>query len=80
MFVCADNEMFYSLITELPYCGLFCLSCFSMIKQRQPASSKNGSVVITVDRNQIEKNLRGNDTSSWTKLVMDMYPPGSSPR
>ncbi|KAI5684038.1 hypothetical protein M9H77_05266 [Catharanthus roseus] len=50
------------------------------VSSKQPASSKNGSVVITVDRNQIEKNLRGNDTSSWTKLVMDMYPPGSSPR
>ncbi|KAM7516074.1 hypothetical protein LguiA_005657 [Lonicera macranthoides] len=51
-----------------------------MIKQRQPASSKNGSVVVTVDRNQLGRNLLGSNATSWTKLVMDMYPPGSSVR
>ncbi|KAL3376150.1 hypothetical protein AABB24_002874 [Solanum stoloniferum] len=46
----------------------------------QPASSKNGSVVITINRNQLEKNLLGSGTTSWEKLVMDMYPPGTSAR
>ncbi|KAG5620876.1 hypothetical protein H5410_006094 [Solanum commersonii] len=46
----------------------------------QPASSKNGSVVITINRNQLEKNLLGSGTTSWEKLVMDMYPPGTSVR
>lgn len=46
----------------------------------QPASSKNGSVIITIDRNQLEKNLLGSGTASWAKLVMDMYPPGTSVR
>jgi palmitoyltransferase len=46
----------------------------------QPASSKNESVVVTVDRNQLGRNLIGNNVSSWTKMVMDMYPPASSPR
>lgn len=51
-----------------------------MIKQRQPASSKNGSYVITVDGSQSGKNPLGSNAASWTKLVMDMYPPGSSVR
>lgn len=51
-----------------------------MIKQRQPASSKTGSVVVTVDRNQLGRNLLGSNPTSWTKLVMDMYPPGTSVR
>lgn len=46
----------------------------------RPASSKNGSVVITINRNQLEKNLLGSGTTSWEKLVMDMYPPGTSVR
>ncbi|XP_009602648.1 protein S-acyltransferase 10 isoform X1 [Nicotiana tomentosiformis] len=51
------------------------------ITSNQPASSKNGSVVITIDRNQLEKNLLGSGTTtSWAKLVMDMYPPGTSVR
>lgn len=51
-----------------------------MIKQRQPASSKNGDVVITIDKNQIGRNLLGSGTMAWTKLVMDMYPSGTSLR
>ncbi|XP_059280966.1 protein S-acyltransferase 10-like isoform X4 [Lycium ferocissimum] len=46
----------------------------------QPASSKNSSVVITIDRNQLEKSLLGSGTTSWAKLVMDMYSPGTSVR
>ncbi|KAL3630169.1 hypothetical protein CASFOL_023153 [Castilleja foliolosa] len=45
-------------------------------QQRQPASSKDGNVVITVDGRNY---LRGN-TTAWTKLVMDLYPPGTSTR
>ncbi|RVX16805.1 Protein S-acyltransferase 10 [Vitis vinifera] len=47
---------------------------------KQPASSKNGSYVITVDGSQSGKNPLGSNATSWTKLVMDMYPPGSSVR
>ncbi|KAL3845011.1 hypothetical protein ACJIZ3_002414 [Penstemon smallii] len=48
----------------------------TLLASKQPASSKNGSVFITVDRTNYQ---RGN-ASAWTKLVMDLYPPGSSPR
>ena len=48
-----------------------------MFKQRQPASSKNGSLVITMDGSQLGRN---SNTTSWSKLVMDMYPPGTSAR
>lgn len=51
-----------------------------MIKQRQPASSKNGSVVVTIDNNQFGENLLGNNPMNWTKMVMEMYPPGTSVR
>ncbi|XP_055803289.1 protein S-acyltransferase 10-like isoform X2 [Solanum dulcamara] len=47
---------------------------------RQPASSKNGEVVITIDRNQLGSDLQGRGTMAWTKLVMDMYPTGTSLR
>ncbi|KAL3527270.1 hypothetical protein ACH5RR_011926 [Cinchona calisaya] len=47
---------------------------------KQPASSKNGNVVISVDRNQLGRNLLASNATSWTKLVMDMYPPGTSVR
>ncbi|KAD2184609.1 hypothetical protein E3N88_41688 [Mikania micrantha] len=49
-----------------------------MIKQRQPASSKNGSVIVTIERDQLGENFVGNNPMNWTKLVMDMYPPGTS--
>ncbi|XP_052195377.1 protein S-acyltransferase 10 isoform X2 [Diospyros lotus] len=47
---------------------------------KQPASSRNVSVVFPVDGNQLGRNLSGNNPTTWTKLVMEMYPPGSSPR
>ncbi|KAF8406680.1 hypothetical protein HHK36_008771 [Tetracentron sinense] len=53
---------------------------FMMIKQRQSASSKNGSLIVTVEGNQMGRNITGTNSTSWTKLVMDMYPPGSSVR
>lgn len=42
-----------------------------MFKQRQFASSKNESLIVTVE---------GSNPASWTKLVMDLYPPGTSIR
>ncbi len=51
-----------------------------MFKQRQPASSKNGSLVINVDGSQLGRNLLESNTVSWSKLVMDMYSPGTSAR
>lgn len=51
-----------------------------MIKQRQPASSKNGNFVITVDGSHLGKNPLGSTATSWTRMTMDMYPPGSSVR
>ncbi|XP_062102729.1 protein S-acyltransferase 10 [Humulus lupulus] len=46
------------------------------VSSRQPASSKQGSVVVSVDSNQ----TAGNNTTSWSKLVMGMYPPGTTIR
>jgi len=51
-----------------------------MFKQRQPASSKNGSLVITVEGSQSERNIPRSTVTSWTELVLDMYPPGTSVR
>lgn len=51
-----------------------------MFKQRRPASSKNGSLIITVDDSQSGRNLPGSNVTSWTKLVLDLYPPGTSTR
>ncbi|KAM1810102.1 hypothetical protein FF1_026820 [Malus domestica] len=47
---------------------------------KQPAPNKIGSVVVTVERNQLGRSLLGNNATSWTKLVMDLYPPGTSVR
>lgn len=51
-----------------------------MFKQRQPASSNNGSLVITMDGSQLGRNLLASNSMSWSKLVMDMYPPGTNAR
>ncbi|KAF9682129.1 hypothetical protein SADUNF_Sadunf05G0076100 [Salix dunnii] len=51
-----------------------------MFKQRQPASSKNGSLSINVEGSQSERNIPGSNVTSWTKLVLDMHPPGTSIR
>ncbi|XP_073060708.1 protein S-acyltransferase 10-like [Primulina eburnea] len=48
----------------------------TLLASKPPASSKNANVVITVDGRNYQ---RGNETA-WTKLVMDLYPPGSSVR
>ncbi|KAL1569781.1 protein S-acyltransferase [Salvia divinorum] len=45
-----------------------------LLASKQPASSKNGDVVITVDG---RNNCRGN-TTAWTKLVMSLSPQRSS--
>ncbi|KAL1536880.1 protein S-acyltransferase [Salvia divinorum] len=46
-----------------------------LFASKQPASSKNGDVAITVDG---RNNHRGNVTA-WTKLVMSLFPQRSSP-
>ena len=51
-----------------------------MFKQRQPASSKNGSFVITIDAAQQGRLLHGSHVMPWTKLVLDLYPTGTSAR
>ncbi|KAK9678886.1 hypothetical protein RND81_11G238800 [Saponaria officinalis] len=43
---------------------------------KQPATTK----YVSVDGNPLGTTLLGDHTTSWTKLVMDMYPPGSSMR
>lgn len=50
-----------------------------MFKQRQPASSK-GSVVVTVEGSQLGRPLLANNGTPWTKLVLDLYPSGTSVR
>ncbi|GMH24000.1 hypothetical protein Nepgr_025843 [Nepenthes gracilis] len=50
------------------------------VTSKQPATSKRGSLVITVDGNQLGRSLIGSNARSWTKLVMELYPPGSSVR
>ncbi|GMH24543.1 hypothetical protein Nepgr_026386 [Nepenthes gracilis] len=44
---------------------------------KQPTTSENGSLVITVDGNQLGRSLIGSNATPWTKLVMEMYPSGS---
>lgn len=51
-----------------------------MFKQRQPATSKSGSLAIAVEGGQLGRNRQGSNAISWSKLVMDMYPPGTSVR
>ncbi|XP_057963025.1 protein S-acyltransferase 10 isoform X2 [Malania oleifera] len=47
---------------------------------KQPASSKNGSVVINMGGNQLGRIPQGSSVTSWAKLVLDMYHPGTSLR
>ncbi|XP_030535818.1 protein S-acyltransferase 10-like [Rhodamnia argentea] len=49
-------------------------------KQRQTASSKNGGFVVSLDGNQSGRNLLGSNSTSWSKMVMGLYPPGTSIR
>lgn len=48
----------------------------ALLASKQPASSKNGSVVITMDG----RNYHRGNTTAWTKLVLDLYPPVASTR
>ncbi|CAN1122206.1 Protein S-acyltransferase 10 [Linum perenne] len=47
---------------------------------KQPASSKNGNFVITIDAAQQGRPLHGSHVMPWTKLVLDLYPTGTSAR
>ncbi|XP_059280957.1 protein S-acyltransferase 10-like isoform X2 [Lycium ferocissimum] len=86
-----DKELIHKTIQDLWYTTVYLLLLVATLAQYfitsgsspgkdQPASSKNSSVVITIDRNQLEKSLLGSGTTSWAKLVMDMYSPGTSVR
>ncbi|KAK7406883.1 hypothetical protein VNO78_08518 [Psophocarpus tetragonolobus] len=46
----------------------------------QPASSRNGSFVISMEGNQTGRNILGSPSASWSKLVADLYPFSSSIR
>ncbi|KAA3457586.1 protein S-acyltransferase 10-like isoform X1 [Gossypium australe] len=52
----------------------------SSMASKQPASSQNGSLNVVTEGSQSGRNFQGSNPSSWTKLVMDMYPPGTSIR
>ncbi|KAB2094879.1 hypothetical protein ES319_A02G189900v1 [Gossypium barbadense] len=52
----------------------------SSMASKQPASSQNGSLNVVIEGSQSGRNFQGSNPSSWTKLVMDMYPPGTSIR
>ncbi|KAH9710711.1 protein S-acyltransferase 10 [Citrus sinensis] len=47
---------------------------------KQPASSKNGNMVITMEGSRPGRSFSGSNATSWTKLVLDLYPPGTSIR
>ncbi|KAI3519127.1 hypothetical protein L1887_08153 [Cichorium endivia] len=47
---------------------------------KQPASNKHGSVIVTFDGKQRGENILGNNRMNWTKMVMDLYPNGTSVR
>ncbi|TYJ47516.1 hypothetical protein E1A91_A02G195300v1 [Gossypium mustelinum] len=52
----------------------------SSMASKQPASSQNGSLNVVIEGSQSGRNFQGSNPSSWTKLVIDMYPPGTSIR
>ncbi|KAL4379267.1 hypothetical protein GQ457_02G013300 [Hibiscus cannabinus] len=52
----------------------------SSVASKQLASSRNGSLIVSVEGSQSGRNFQGSNPSSWTKLVMSMYPPGTSVR
>ncbi|KAK9034882.1 hypothetical protein V6N11_076937 [Hibiscus sabdariffa] len=52
----------------------------SSVASKQSASSKNGSLDAMVEGFQSSRNFQGSTSASWTKLVMDLYPPGTSIR
>ncbi|KAK4262015.1 hypothetical protein QN277_027631 [Acacia crassicarpa] len=47
------------------------------ITSNQPASSKNGSFILTADESQMGRNDAGGNSTDWAKLVSDLYPPGT---
>lgn len=52
----------------------------TQVASKQPATSKSGSLAIAVEGGQLGRNRQGSNAISWSKLVMDMYPPGTSVR
>ncbi|KAL4364279.1 hypothetical protein GQ457_04G022060 [Hibiscus cannabinus] len=52
----------------------------SSVASKQSASSKTGSLDAMEEGFQSGRNFQGSTSASWTKLVMDLYPPGTSIR
>ncbi|KAL2325019.1 hypothetical protein Fmac_024077 [Flemingia macrophylla] len=50
----------------------------NFLGQSQPASSRNGSFVVSMERNQMGRNGSRSNATSWSKLVADLYPIGST--
>ncbi|CAI8588512.1 unnamed protein product [Vicia faba] len=44
----------------------------------QQASSKNGSAVISIEGSQPGRSVAGSNATYWSKLVAELYPPGST--
>ncbi|KAL8151738.1 hypothetical protein V2J09_021546 [Rumex salicifolius] len=59
------------------YIGAIFINFWFFSRQRQPSTSKNRGSLIDVDEDQFGRYLLEGNTS-WKKLVMDMYPHGSS--
>ncbi|KAL2939707.1 Protein S-acyltransferase 10 [Bienertia sinuspersici] len=51
-----------------------------LMNSKQPATSKNGSIAISVDGTPQGRSFVGSNETAWTKLVMGLYPPRSSVR
>ncbi|KAI3938418.1 hypothetical protein MKW98_015317 [Papaver atlanticum] len=49
-------------------------------ESKQSASSGDGSLTISVEGDKVGRTYSGSFSTPWTKMVMDMYPPGSSVR
>ncbi|KAF9604899.1 hypothetical protein IFM89_011181 [Coptis chinensis] len=66
--------------THFVFSNMSATSNIMIIKQRQSASRKNGSFIIAIEGSHSGRSAPGANYTPWTKLVMDMYPPGSSIR
>lgn len=61
---------------------IFIFNYVVLFKRRQHGSRKNGSFVINVEGESASGggSSRKTPTSSWAKMVLDLYPPGTSLR
>ena len=78
-FVIVDIELKIPKSFDSLVLSYFQILILIMFKQRQPASSK-GSVVVTVEGSQLGRPLLKDNGTPWSKVVLDLYPPGTSVR